>query len=84
MFPGWPQSSQYPINYFVHGANFATMALDCALSRAPYLFVYSWSSWFVDGVVYVLFSIFYFLAGGTNEGGDVCGLNLRAFFCCSL
>ena len=71
MYPGWPDAAKFPINYFVHGANFGAMALDAVMSSAPYFFIYIWSSWVVYAIIYVLFTIAYFCAGGTDEIGNV-------------
>lgn len=43
------------------------MAADWGLSSAPYPYRYAWSSFFVYAVLYVLFTIVYFLSGGKNE-----------------
>jgi hypothetical protein len=55
----------------VHGANFGAMAVDVALSRAPYHFIYIWTSWLVYAIIYVVFTITYFMVGGTDVNGDV-------------
>ena len=71
MYPGWPEAANFPINYFVHGANFGAMFIDALLSTAPYFFVYIWSSWLVYAIIYVIFTIVFFRAGGTDENGNV-------------
>lgn len=68
VYPGYPEASSQPINYFVHGANFLAMFLEVAfLSSLPYFFFYIWSSWLAYAIIYVLFTITYFRAGGRNE-----------------
>ena len=71
VYPGYPESAQEPINYFVHGMNFATMLVDAVLSSAPYFFVYIWTSWLVYAIIYALFSIAFFRLGGTDASGNV-------------
>ena len=71
VYPGYRPASSVPINYFVHGANFGAMVVDAVLSNAPYFFVYIWSSWLMFAIIYVLFTIVYFFAGGTDENGNV-------------
>jgi hypothetical protein len=77
VFPGYPPAKDFPINYFVHGANFGAMALDALLSTAPYFFIYIWSSWLVYAVIYVVFTIVFFRVGGTDENGNVRSDGLR-------
>jgi hypothetical protein len=55
------------------------MAVDAALSCAPYFFVYVWSSWVVYAIIYVLFTITYYSLGGTDENGNVRALAHRAW-----
>ena len=71
VYPGYRPASSVPINYFVHGANFGAMVVDAVLSNAPYFFLYIWSSWLMFAIIYVLFTIVYFFAGGTDENGNV-------------
>ena len=71
VYPGYRPASSVPINYFVHGANFGAMVVDAVLSNAPYFFLYIWSSWLAFAIIYVLFTIVYFFAGGTDENGNV-------------
>ena len=71
VYPGYRPASSVPINYFVHGANFGAMVVDAVLSNAPYFFFYIWSSWLAFAIIYVLFTIVYFFAGGTDENGNV-------------
>jgi hypothetical protein len=74
VYPGTPSLAAQPINYFVHGVNFGAMALDAALlSSAPYFFVYIWTSWLAYAIIYVLFTITYSRAHGTDENGNVRG-----------
>ena len=69
VYPGNHAAGEQPITFFVHGLNFAVMVLDATITRAPYQFVYLWTAWLVYAIIYVLFTIIYFLAGGTNEYG---------------
>jgi hypothetical protein len=80
VYPGYPDAAKEPINFFVHGANFGAMALDALLSSSPYFFVYIWTSWVVYAIIYVLFTITYYSAGGTDENGNVRGVLARATY----
>ena len=69
VLPTMPEAATYAVNYLVHGANLAVMAADCALGSQPFTLRYGFGL-FPYGVVYISFTLIYFLAGGKNEWGQ--------------
>ena len=63
------QALHHVLTFFVHGVNFVLMIINFVLSRHPYhvrhgLYV------FIYLVTYVLFSVVYWAAGGTDASGN--------------
>ncbi|XP_057660389.1 protein rolling stone-like [Diorhabda carinulata] len=62
-------NSQYRVmNYFVHGNNSVMMFLDLCMVSHPIRFLHVIYT-IVLGLTYVLFTLIYYLAGGTGYGG---------------
>jgi hypothetical protein len=69
VYPSWPVSATFVVNYFVHGVNLVVAVLDTWLSCAPYPLAYAALVW-PYGVAYTLFTLVYYYFGGLNEWGQ--------------
>jgi hypothetical protein len=69
VYPSWPESATYTVNYLVHGANLVVMIADCSLCAQPFPLRYS-SALLPYGAVYITFTVLYYAAGGCNEWGQ--------------
>ncbi len=69
VYPTWPESAQYAVNYLVHGANLVIALADVAASSQPFLLCYG-ALLMPYGVLYLTFTLIYYAAGGMNEWGQ--------------
>jgi len=69
VYPSWPVSATFVVNYFVHGVNLAVALADTWLSCAPLPLAYAALVW-PYGCAYLAFTVLYFWAGGLNEWGQ--------------
>ena len=69
VYPSWPVSATFVVNYFVHGVNLVVALLDTWLSCAPAPLAYAALLW-PYGCAYLIFTLVYFVAGGLNEWGQ--------------
>ena len=58
-----------PLSYFTHGVNFALVVADVAASNTPFYFAHS-LYYFAYAAAYLLFSLLYYEAGGTDCKGN--------------
>mmetsp|Transcript_3465 Transcript_3465/g.6575 ORF Transcript_3465/g.6575 Transcript_3465/m.6575 type:complete len:241 (+) Transcript_3465:172-894(+) len=63
-----PSRGVKAISVVTHGANFLVMVVDAALVSSPFLLVHTLHFW-LFGATYVLFTLVYYGAGGTNPSG---------------
>ena len=66
VYPSWPESATYAINYFVHGANLAVALADALFNCAPYPFRYL-ALLAPYGGAYLSFTFLFLACGYMNE-----------------